>query len=254
MNKDNRQPGKLDSFFNEVESLKKHLPPINSAGYPFIIIFFLVSLLLSTFSEFLGWLGFLITIWCVYFFRNPVRFTPILSGTNKNNLIISPADGTVIEISKISPTEDIGLPEGKWTRVCVFMNVFDVHVNRSPMSGQITYKKYIPGSFFNASLDKASDENERLILNMDTENGHKIAFVQIAGLVARRIICDVDIGNSLKAGESFGLIRFGSRVDIYFPSEVSVMILKGQKMIAGETIIGDFSKNAKPVKEITDEK
>jgi phosphatidylserine decarboxylase len=134
------------------------------------------------------------------------------------------------------------------------MNVFDVHVNRSPMLGQITYKKYIPGSFFNASLDKASDENERLILNMDTENGNKIAFVQIAGLVARRIICDIDIGHSLKAGEVFGLIRFGSRVDIYFPSEVSVMVLKGQKMIAGETIIGDFSKNSKSVKDITDEK
>ena len=178
----------------------------------------------------------------------------ILYCLNKNNLIISPADGTVTEISKINPTEDIGLPEGNWTRICVFMNVFDVHVNRSPMSGVITYKQYIPGSFYNASLDKASEENERLILNMDTENGNKIAFVQIAGLVARRIICDVDIGHSLKAGEIFGLIRFGSRVDIYFPSEVSVMVLKGQKMIAGETIIGDFSKNAKPVKEITDEK
>ena len=134
------------------------------------------------------------------------------------------------------------------------MNVFDVHVNRSPMLGQITYKKYVPGSFFNASLDKASEENERLILNMDTENGKKIAFVQIAGLVARRIICDVEIGNSLKAGEIFGLIRFGSRVDIYFPSDVSIMILKGQKTIAGETIIGDFSKNTKSVKEQIDEK
>ena len=134
------------------------------------------------------------------------------------------------------------------------MNVFDVHVNRSPMLGQITYKKYVPGSFFNASLDKASEENERLILNMDTENGKKIAFVQIAGLVARRIICDVEIGNPLKAGEIFGLIRFGSRVDIYFPSDVSIMILKGQKTIAGETIIGDFSKNTKSVKEQIDEK
>ena len=134
------------------------------------------------------------------------------------------------------------------------MNVFDVHVNRSPMLGQITYKKYVPGSFLNASLDKASDQNERLILNMDAANGKKIAFVQIAGLVARRIICDVDIGNSLNAGEIFGLIRFGSRVDIYFPSEVSVKILKGQKTIAGETIIGDFSRNAKPVREKLDEK
>ena len=240
---------------NILDSIKTSiLTPIHPAGIPFIAIFFILAIIIGWIWSPLYYVGFTLTLWCIYFFRNPYRTTPILSGSNKNNLIISPADGTVIEISKITPTEDIGLPEGKWTRVCIFMNVFDVHVNRSPMLGQITYKKYIPGSFFNASLDKASDENERLILNMDTDNGNKIAFVQIAGLVARRIICDVDIGNSLKAGEVFGLIRFGSRVDIYFPSEVSVMVLKGQKMIAGETIIGDFSKNAKPVKEITDEK
>ena len=240
---------------NILDSIKTSiLTPIHPAGIPFIAIFFILAIIIGWIWSPLYYVGFTLTLWCIYFFRNPYRTTPILSGLNKNNLIISPADGTVIEISKITPAEEIGLPEGKWTRVCIFMNVFDVHVNRSPMLGQITYKKYIPGSFFNASLDKASDENERLILNMDTDNGNKIAFVQIAGLVARRIICDVDIGHSLKAGEVFGLIRFGSRVDIYFPSEVSVMVLKGQKMIAGETIIGDFSKNAKPVKEITDEK
>jgi phosphatidylserine decarboxylase len=128
------------------------------------------------------------------------------------------------------------------------MNVFDVHVNRSPMLGKITFKNYIPGLFFNASLDKASMHNERLILGMDTENGKKIAFVQIAGLVARRIICDVDKGSLLKAGEVFGLIRFGSRVDIYFPKEVSTLVLVGQKTISGETIIGDFTKSNKSVK------
>ena len=240
---------------NILDSIKTSLlTPIHPAGIPFITLFLILTIIIGWFWTPLYYVGFTLTLWCIYFFRNPSRTTPTLSGTNKNNLIISPADGIVTEISKINPTEDIGLPEGKWTRICVFMNVFDVHVNRSPMSGLITYKKYIPGSFFNASLDKASEENERLILNMDTESGKKIAFVQIAGLVARRIICDVDIGHSLKAGEIFGLIRFGSRVDIYFPSEVSVMVLKGQKMIAGETIIGDFSKNAKPVKEITDEK
>ena len=226
-----------------IDSIKSSVfVPIHPAGTPFVILFCLVTVVLGWIWYPLFFIGFLLTIWCIYFFRNPDRITPTLSGSNKNNLIISPADGTVIEISKITPAVHIGLPAGKWTRVCIFMNVFDVHVNRSPMLGQITYKKYIPGSFFNASLDKASDENERLILNMDTDNGNKIAFVQIAGLVARRIICDVDIGHSLKAGEVFGLIRFGSRVDIYFPSEVSVMVLKGQKMIAGETIIGDFSK------------
>ena len=240
---------------NIIDSIKTSiLTPIHPAGIPFIAIFCILAIIIGWIWSPLYYVGFTLTLWCIYFFRNPYRTTPVLSGQNKNNLIISPADGTVIQISKITPAEEIGLPEGKWTRVCIFMNVFDVHVNRSPMFGKITYKKYIPGSFFNANLDKASDENERLILNMDTDNGNKIAFVQIAGLVARRIICDIDIGHSLKAGEVFGLIRFGSRVDIYFPSEVSVMVLKGQKMIAGETIIGDFSKNAKSVKDITDEK
>ena len=240
---------------NIIDSIKTSvLTPIHPAGIPFIALFLILTIIIGWIWSPLYYVGFTLTLWCIYFFRNPSRITPILSGSNKNNLIISPADGTVIEISKITPAEDIGLPQGRWTRVCIFMNVFDVHVNRSPMLGQITYKKYIPGAFFNASLDKASNENERLILNMDTENGNKIAFVQIAGLVARRIICDVEIGHSLKAGEIFGLIRFGSRVDIYFPAEVSVMVLKGQKMIAGETIIGDFSKNSKPVMEFKDEK
>ena len=238
-----------------IDSIKTSmLVPIHSAGIPFIAIFVILTVIMGWFWSPLYFFGLVLTLWCVYFFRNPVRVTPILSGTNKNNLIISPADGRVIEISKITPDEEIGLPLGNWTRVCVFMNVFDVHVNRSPMLGKIFYKNYIPGSFFNASLDKASSENERLILGMETENGKKIAFVQIAGLVARRIICDVGIGSLLKAGEVFGLIRFGSRVDIYFPSDVSVMVLKGQKMIAGETIIGDFTKSSKSVKEYLDEK
>ena len=238
-----------------IDSIKTSmLVPIHSAGIPFIAIFVILTVIMGWFWSPLYFFGLVLTFWCIYFFRNPVRVTPILSGTNKNNLIISPADGRVIEISKITPDEEIGLPVGNWTRVCVFMNVFDVHVNRSPMLGKIFYKNYIPGSFFNASLDKASTENERLILGMETENGKKIAFVQIAGLVARRIICDVGIGSLLKAGEVFGLIRFGSRVDIYFPSDVSVMVLKGQKMIAGETIIGDFTKSSKSVKEFLDEK
>jgi len=238
-----------------IDSIKTSmLVPIHSAGIPFIAIFVILTVIMGWFWSPLYFFGLVLTIWCIYFFRNPVRVTPILSGTNKNNLIISPADGRVIEISKITPDKEIGLPVGNWTRVCVFMNVFDVHVNRSPMLGKIFYKNYIPGSFFNASLDKASTENERLILGMETENGKKIAFVQIAGLVARRIICDVGIGSLLKAGEVFGLIRFGSRVDIYFPSDVSVMVLKGQKMIAGETIIGDFTKSSKSVREHLDEK
>ena len=222
--------------------------PIHPAGTPFIAIFAILTIFIGWLWTPLYFLGLILTVWCIYFFRNPNRVTPTLSGVNKNNLIIAPADGKIIEISDITPNDEIGLPSGEWQRVCIFMNVFDVHVNRSPMLGKITFKNYIPGLFFNASLDKASMHNERLILGMDTENGKKIAFVQIAGLVARRIICDVDKGSLLKAGEVFGLIRFGSRVDIYFPKEVSTLVLVGQKTISGETIIGDFTKSNKSVK------
>tara|TARA_B110000027_G_scaffold57600_1_gene62394 strand:- start:73 stop:786 length:714 start_codon:yes stop_codon:yes gene_type:complete len=222
--------------------------PIHPAGTPFIAIFAILTIFIGWLWAPLYFLGLILTVWCIYFFRNPNRVTPTLSGVNKNNLIIAPADGKIIEISDITPNDEIGLPSGEWQRVCIFMNVFDVHVNRSPMLGKITFKNYIPGLFFNASLDKASMHNERLILGMDTENGKKIAFVQIAGLVARRIICDVDKGSLLKAGEVFGLIRFGSRVDIYFPKEVSTLVLVGQKTISGETIIGDFTKSNKSVK------
>ncbi|MDA9171133.1 phosphatidylserine decarboxylase [Alphaproteobacteria bacterium] len=222
--------------------------PIHPAGTPFIAIFAILTIFIGWLWTPLYFLGLILTVWCIYFFRNPNRVTPTLSGVNKNNLIIAPADGKIIEISDITPNDEIGLPSGEWQRVCIFMNVFDVHVNRSPMLGKITFKNYIPGLFLNASLDKASMHNERLILGMDTENGKKIAFVQIAGLVARRIICDVDKGSLLKAGEVFGLIRFGSRVDIYFPKEVSTLVLVGQKTISGETIIGDFTKSNKSVK------
>ena len=231
-----------------IDSIKTSvLVPIHPAGTPFIAIFLILTVIIGWIWSPLYFVGFILTIWCIYFFRNPNRVTPILSGVNKNNLIIAPADGRIIEISKVIPDQELGLPDGDWQRICIFMNVFDVHVNRSPMLGKIIYKNYIPGLFFNASLDKASSDNERLILGMDTENGKKIAFVQIAGLVARRIICDVDIGSSLKAGDVFGLIRFGSRVDVYFPSDTSVSVLLGQKTLAGETILADFSKNSKSV-------
>ena len=159
---------------NIIDSIKTSvITPIHPAGIPFIAIFLVFTIIIGWLWSPLFFVGLVLTVWCVYFFRNPERFTPVLSGANKNNLIISPADGKVIEVSKVTPDEELGLPDGNWTRVCVFMNVFDVHVNRSPMSGQITYKNYIPGAFFNASMDKASSDNERLILGMDTENGKK---------------------------------------------------------------------------------
>ena len=214
--------------------------PIHPAGTPFIAIFAILTIFIGWLWTPLYFLGLILTVWCIYFFRNPNRVTPTLSGVNKNNLIIAPADGKIIEISDVTPNDEIGLPSGEWQRVCIFMNVFDVHVNRSPMLGKITFKNYIPGLFFNASLDKASMHNERLILGMDTENGKKIAFVQIAGLVARRIICDVDKGSLLKAGEVFGLIRFGSRVDVYLPKGSVEDVKVGDIVKAGETIIGSL--------------
>ena len=222
---------------NILDSIKTSIiTPIHPAGIPFIALFLILTIIIGWFWTPLYYVGFTLTLWCIYFFRNPSRTTPTLSGSNKNNLIISPADGKIIEVSEVIPAEEIGLPKGKWKRVCIFMNVFDVHVNRSPMLGQITYKKYIPGSFLNASLDKASDENERLILNMDADNGNKIAFVQIAGLVARRIVTETSVDQDLKQGDRIGMIRFGSRADIYFEN-YKPLVKVDQKMIAGETLI-----------------
>ena len=234
---------------NILKSVKEELlVPIHPAGWPFIFLFWLITMVVGYFWNPFFLPGSFLSLWCIYFFRNPKRTTPVAA-----NFVISPADGRVLSNGVVDVPDDLPLPDGEWRRISIFMNVFDVHVNRSPMQGKVTYKNYVPGSFLNASMDKASSDNERLILGMETENGKNIAFVQIAGLVARRIICDVDIGSHLRAGEVFGLIRFGSRVDIYFPSEVSVMVLKGQKMIAGETIIGDFTKSSKSVKEKLDE-
>ncbi len=240
MNKDNRQPGKLDSFFNEVESLKKYLPPINSAGYPFIIIFFLVSLLLSTLSEFLGWLGFLITIWCVYFFRDPERVIP-----DDQKIIVSPADGKILSIDTAkSPENLVDKKQLEMKKISIFMDVFNVHVNRIPVSGKIVWLKYIPGAFFNASLDKSSEDNERMVTKIEISKDLFIYVVQIAGLIARRIKCDLTENQSVKVGERFGIIRFGSRVDVYVPKEFKTNIFKGQISISGETILADF-KNIK---------
>ena len=220
-----------------IDSIKTSmLVPIHQAGIPFIAIFAILTIIIGWFWSPLYFVGFVLTVWCIYFFRNPTRVTPVLSGVNKNNLIISPADGRVIEISKITPNEEIGLPDGDWTRVCVFMNVFDVHVNRSPMEGKVTYKNYLPGSFLNASMDKASSENERLILGMETDNGKNIAFVQIAGLIARRIVCETNNGQTLNQGERIGMIRFGSRADVYYEN-YEPLVKVGQKAISGETLL-----------------
>jgi len=223
--------------------LKDVLVPINRAGYPFIAIFAVVTALLFMWWDPAGLVGVVLTAWCVYFFRDPDRTTP-----DAENLVICPADGVVQSVVQAVPPPELELGTEPMTRVAVFMNVFNVHVNRVPMSGVITAKHYRPGKFFNASLDKASEFNERMSLKVKTEKGVEIAFVQIAGLVARRILCYVDVGRAVEAGERFGLIRFGSRVDIFLPNGVQPLVIEGQTTIAGETVIADIDRNGEPLK------
>jgi len=224
--------------------LKDVLVPINRAGYPFIAIFAVVTALLFMWWDPAGLVGVVLTAWCVYFFRDPDRTTP----DDAENLVICPADGVVQSVVQAVPPPELELGTEPMTRVAVFMNVFNVHVNRVPMSGVITAKHYRPGKFFNASLDKASEFNERMSLKVKTEKGVEIAFVQIAGLVARRILCYVDVGRAVEAGERFGLIRFGSRVDIFLPNGVQPLVIEGQTTIAGETVIADIDRSGEPLK------
>lgn len=210
------------------------LPPIHREGYRFALIFFVVSLGLFWLAEPLGWVGLVLTLWCLYFFRDPVRMVPDAPG-----LIIAPADGIVLPIGRHVPPAELELGDEPRLRVSIFMNVFNVHVNRAPASGKITKTCYIAGKFFNASLDKASEFNERQLVAMKTDDGKSIAFVQIAGLVARRIICGLKEGDEVETGERFGLIRFGSRVDVYLDEGLEPLVAEGQTMIAGETILAD---------------
>ena len=220
-----------------IKSIKQTLfIPIHPAGYPFIAICLTITAIIYyLFGPYPMFIGVLISLWCTYFFRNPVRYTP-----QHKSLIISPADGRILTITKVAPPERLGLNGNDFTKISIFMNIFDVHVNRSPMKGEITKKSYFPGSFIDASLDKASKKNEQLSITMKTAYGKNIAFVQIAGLIARRILCNVETGSKLESGEQFGLIRFGSRVDLWLPNPIFVKVVVGQKTYAGETILADF--------------
>ncbi len=215
--------------------MKTLLVPIHRAGWPFIALFAAAAIVMAAFSELLGFAGAVLTMWCVYFFRDPDRVTP-----ERDGLIISPADGVVKMIDQAAPPKELGMGEGLRSRIAVFMNVFDVHVNRIPLGGTITALHYRPGKFLNASLDKASEFNERQSLRLTMEDGRDMAFVQIAGLIARRILCDVAEGQTVKTGERFGMIRFGSRVDIYLPEGVEPLIAVGQRSVAGETVFADI--------------
>lgn len=212
------------------------LKPMHPEGRRFVAIFAAIAVLLFLLSPILGWIGVALTVWCYYFFRDPKRVTPTRDG-----LIVSPADGIVSLIETAIPPPELGMSAEPLTRVSVFMNVFNCHVNRAPIAGRIKAIAYRPGKFFNASLDKASADNERNSLCIEIADGREVAAVQIAGLVARRIVCFVADGQTVQTGERFGLIRFGSRLDIYLPDGVQPMVALGQTMIAGETVVADLA-------------
>ena len=230
-----KKPFSFKNIANQLEDLKNFIPPINTAGYPFIILFAFFALILSLISDFLGWIGFILTLWCVYFFRDPERVTP-----EKKNIIISPADGKILFAGPSKAPENLSdNKQQDLNKVSIFMNIFNVHVNRIPISGKVIWLKYVPGTFLNASLDKSSENNERMIVKIEVSKGVFIYVVQIAGLIARRIKCDLTENESVTMGQRYGLIRFGSRVDVYFPKDFNILVNKGQTSISGETILAD---------------
>jgi phosphatidylserine decarboxylase len=218
-----------------VNSIRAQLVPIHPQGYPFIGVFALASLVLFWLWSPLGWLGTVATLWCAYFFRDPPRVTPLRDG-----LVVAPADGRVSSVADAVPPAELNLGSRPVPRVSIFMSVFDCHVNRSPVSGRIETIVYRPGKFINADLDKASEDNERNGFVITLPSGVRIGVVQIAGLIARRIVTFVAQGASVAAGERIGLIRFGSRLDVYLPEGVRPQVAVGQLAIAGETVIADI--------------
>ena len=206
-------------------------PKLHKEGYRFLTLAAVITFILLLISNFLGLIGFVLTVWVYYFFRDPERF-PI----NDENYLLSPADGVVSQIIQSNGPSELGLENKKFTRISIFMNAFNCHVNRVPSSGKITKIFYKPGKYINASLDKASEENERNYVKMTNSNGEELILVQIAGLIARRIVCEVKENDETKQGDKFGIIRFGSRVDLYFEN-YQTLVRQNQKTISGETII-----------------
>ena len=212
--------------------------PIHRAGWPFIGIALAAAVLLGLLWEPLFWLGLIAAAYCAYFFRNPPRVTPTRVG-----LVVAPADGMVQPVRRAVPPPELELGDQPLTRVSIFLNVFNVHVNRVPVDGTITALAYRPGKFVNAAFDKASEDNERMALKVTTYDGVDVGFVQIAGLVARRIVCSVKLDEPVRAGQVFGLIRFGSRLDIYLPEGVAPLVVPYQTTVAGETVIADLQSD-----------
>jgi phosphatidylserine decarboxylase len=220
-----------------IDSVTSTLVPVHREGWRFVAIAAAVTLVLFWLDlQTLAWLAALATVWCAYFFRDPERVTPLRDG-----LVISPADGRISMIQEVPPPPELDFSYEPVTRISVFMNVFDVHVNRSPVDGTIRRIAYVPGAFLNADLDKASEDNERQALTIERADGRSIGVVQIAGLIARRIVKFVGEGERLTAGQRFGLIRFGSRVDVYLPKGARALVCVGQRAIAGETVLADLA-------------
>jgi phosphatidylserine decarboxylase len=220
-----------------VASIRSQLVPVHREGYPFIGAFALVSLVLFWIWSPLGWIGTALTVWCALFFRDPERVTPVREG-----VVVAPADGRVSQVINAVPPKELDLGERPMPRVSIFMSVFDCHINRSPVTGRIEKIVYKAGTFINADLDKASEDNERnsfVIASGNTANA-RIGVVQIAGLVARRIVCFARQGATVGAGERIGMIRFGSRVDVYLPEGTRAVVAEGQIAIAGETVLADL--------------
>ena len=211
--------------------IDKVFPKIHNEGYKFLVIFSFATLILYLISGFLGLIGLVLTTWVYYFFRDPDRIS-----INDDNYLVSPADGLVLQVEDSDGPKELNLEGKKFKKVSIFMNVFDCHVNRTPCSGKVTEILYKPGKFLNASLDKASEDNERNYYKISNSNGEDIIVVQIAGLIARRIVCEVTENNELNQGDRIGMIRFGSRVDVYFENYTSLVKLN-QKTIAGETLL-----------------
>jgi len=211
--------------------IDKVFPKVHSEGYKFLVIFGVITLIFYFINSFLGLIGLVLTIWCYYFFRDPERY-PI----NDENYLVSPADGVVLQVKETNGPKELNLENKTFTKVSVFMNVFDCHVNRTPCTGKISQILYKPGKFFNASLDKASEDNERNYYKITNKNDEDIIVVQIAGLIARRIVCETTENSELQQGDRIGMIRFGSRADIYFEN-YKPLVKVDQKTIAGETLI-----------------
>ena len=209
----------------------KIFPKIHAEGYKFCIIAVIITIILYTISDFLGLIGLVLTIWVYYFFRDPDRVI-----IEDDNYLVSPADGEILKVEEVAGPKELGLENKKFNKISVFMNVFDCHVNRTPCAGKIEEILYKPGKFFNASLDKASEDNERNYFKIKDTNGNYIIVVQIAGLVARRIVCESNKDQELKQGDRIGMIRFGSRADVYYEN-YQPLVKVGQKAISGETLL-----------------